>query len=404
MDVEGRNAVLQVSLSQFAIVDGMKKLGTALIALCIITVAFAGCLTLDSSQMGFDSDSVSAPAIVNADVVTIPKPQTLIPPGTGVCLTWNWNITEDIYAGYGGALRLTVNNNDNNGKYYVYSFGLRWDTDQSTFRNCSVYIPPGQSAQLGLLTFNAPSEEGIHSYRTVLKIASWNHCTKAWYDHGEVISEKWRSVVVKSLGNSCEYRVEHNFRPYYNDVNSRVNYGATSEAIEEIKNAQPGEYNTLQVAEAYEWVRNNIAYKSDGDVDYWQSAEETLELRTGDCEDQAILLASIIGALGGNARVNIIQSHAFPTVFVGTTSQDISDVRCSIASYYGLGPNELNVAYMEDDMGYWLVIDTTGFPYAGGIPAQSVPTSASGDWTIKSDYIYPIDATGKTSGFFFGLF
>ena len=114
MDVEGRNAVLQVSLSQFAIVDGMKKLGTALIALCIITVAFAGCLTLDSSQMGFDSDSVSAPAIVNADVVTIPKPQTLTPPGTGVCLTWNWNITEDIYAGYGGALRLTVNNNDNN--------------------------------------------------------------------------------------------------------------------------------------------------------------------------------------------------------------------------------------------------------------------------------------------------
>lgn len=50
--------------------------------------------------------------------------------------------------------------------------------------------------------------------------------------------------------------------------------------------------------------------------DYWQSAEETMNLRQGDCEDFAILAQAILGRLGINSQIAIVkfkglnQSHA----------------------------------------------------------------------------------------------
>lgn len=46
--------------------------------------------------------------------------------------------------------------------------------------------------------------------------------------------------------------------------------------------------NTLD--DINEWIYNNIKYKGEGGTsDIWQYPEETLELKTGDCEDQAFL-------------------------------------------------------------------------------------------------------------------
>ena len=51
-----------------------------------------------------------------------------------------------------------------------------------------------------------------------------------------------------------------------------------------------------------EWVANHIEYVSDQEVhgasDYWQLPAETLALRTGDCEDFAILLCALLRAYG----------------------------------------------------------------------------------------------------------
>jgi predicted transglutaminase-like cysteine proteinase len=56
----------------------------------------------------------------------------------------------------------------------------------------------------------------------------------------------------------------------------------------------------------YSWVGENIVYEFDSDVygteDYWQFPYETLNLKTGDCEDQAFLLASLIRAAGVEAE------------------------------------------------------------------------------------------------------
>jgi len=54
---------------------------------------------------------------------------------------------------------------------------------------------------------------------------------------------------------------------------------------------------------AYYWVSENIRYQYDNQTwgkengDYWQLPSTTLKLRTGDCEDQALLLASLLRAL-----------------------------------------------------------------------------------------------------------
>jgi len=52
------------------------------------------------------------------------------------------------------------------------------------------------------------------------------------------------------------------------------------------------------------------------------------------------------------------------------------------------------MTYLTDDSGYWLVIDTTGFPYAGGLPAKAAPTSSDGEWTVLSSYLVNVDVTG----------
>lgn len=51
-----------------------------------------------------------------------------------------------------------------------------------------------------------------------------------------------------------------------------------------------------------DWVGNNIKYRNDSEVhgsrDYWQLPKETIQRRTGDCEDYAILLCSLLRADG----------------------------------------------------------------------------------------------------------
>jgi len=73
----------------------------------------------------------------------------------------------------------------------------------------------------------------------------------------------------------------------------------------------------------YYWVAYNVRYMSDidrwGEEDYWQLPGTTIQLGTGDCEDQAILLTSLIRAAGvPRERVHLVYGYVYVLgTFVG---------------------------------------------------------------------------------------
>ncbi|HTZ10791.1 MAG TPA: transglutaminase-like domain-containing protein [Candidatus Margulisiibacteriota bacterium] len=56
-----------------------------------------------------------------------------------------------------------------------------------------------------------------------------------------------------------------------------------------------------------QWMQNNIAYKSDwalhGVMEYWQTPQETLTLKAGDCEDAAFLIQALLDEIGISSTV-----------------------------------------------------------------------------------------------------
>jgi hypothetical protein len=60
----------------------------------------------------------------------------------------------------------------------------------------------------------------------------------------------------------------------------------------------PISYDFATLEEAWTYVARNINYKHDTDDEYWQTPSETYTLKTGDCEDKAILLMHLMDRLG----------------------------------------------------------------------------------------------------------
>jgi transglutaminase-like putative cysteine protease len=100
------------------------------------------------------------------------------------------------------------------------------------------------------------------------------------------IKNSWNSKILYWI---IDYRFRKSYR--LSSWLSSFDYTVLSEALKEIPNDDDFD---KQVIHCLRWVKNNITYVSDKiswDVDEkWQSIEETIGLRTGDCEDGAILL------------------------------------------------------------------------------------------------------------------
>lgn len=371
----------------------MKRAATLVIIFAMVSLSFPGCL---SNQItGFTQEDLNLPIAANFsdNPPTLPSPLTSVQPTYNYSL--DWTMTE-VFAYYGGAMELDIRNTGNR-ELFIYGYGFIWFNSTTSYnRSAEVYVHPDERTPLGLLCFSGPLAAEPTMYSITLKIVVRTAAGTAWHDYGEVTAAS-RVVDVHELVPERSYTLEKNVKEYYNKVNSRVNFTAVQDVTAAIISDYPGEYSTLQIAAAFDWVRSEVAYEADVGGDYWQSAEETLTRRAGDCEDQAILIASIVGALGGNARVNIINEHAFPTVFVARDESELNSVRQSLISYYG---TYVTLCFLKDSLGYWLVLDTTGFPYAGGLPATASPSNSSdlNDWTFDdSKWLVTVDATGNVA-------
>ncbi len=68
----------------------------------------------------------------------------------------------------------------------------------------------------------------------------------------------------------------------------------------------------LEIADAiFLWVQDRIAYINDPAGEYFQPAARTLEVGAGDCDDQSILLAAMLGSIGFEPILVILPEHVY---------------------------------------------------------------------------------------------
>ncbi|MEM0448340.1 MAG: transglutaminase domain-containing protein [Methanomassiliicoccales archaeon] len=380
----------------------MRKLLTiVLVIILAAALILAGILFIGFGTFkGFRESDLRAPLYseIERSEGRPPSPHTIVRQETDWGIEWS---IADVYSGFGGILWLSVNN-DGPRSIWVYGVAFTWTGTSTIYeREAAVLCPPDAKTEVGLVAFGVPVSPGIHRYEIWLSVAVKQLTGDAWYDYGR-LKGGTHDIEIKAAGPPLEWQTSRNPTRYYNEVNARISASDVDAVARSIRSQYPGEYNILQVCQAYEWVRRNIAYEEETG-DYWQSAKETLARKAGDCEDHAILLASIILNLGGNARVNIIKAHAFPTVFVGRNASEVERIEDAIESFYYLPKDALRINYLIDEFGYWMVIDTVGYAYAGGLPAESryAISESGGTWTFQSsDYLITVDATGASVGLF----
>jgi len=122
----------------------------------------------------------------------------------------------------------------------------------------------------------------------------------------------------------------------------------------------PGSFNLGQICDIFDFCYENWSYVNDPIArDYYAKASETLKNGlNGDCDDFAILVCSMILAIGGEARISFAfnndDGHAFAEVNIGKTSREEVE-RYLLARY---GKAELN--HKKEGENWWLNLDWWG--------------------------------------------
>lgn len=92
-------------------------------------------------------------------------------------------------------------------------------------------------------------------------------------------------ILILALLFGCDPESDTSSENEYSDWISRETW-----EIESLSIASRGcsTISTFTINSVNDWIGQRVSYKED-DVDYWQTANETIEIGTGDCEDLAIL-------------------------------------------------------------------------------------------------------------------
>jgi hypothetical protein len=143
--------------------------------------------------------------------------------------------------------------------------------------------------------------------------------------------------------------------------------GAAAEAI----SRHPGAYSVNQLIDIYDWTKKNVFYQNVPlDMGMPYSPSETLRTKSGDCKNQAVLVASMIEAVGGSAEVLIVPDckHAFPLAYLGNESNKDIFMK-AVRSHYPAAANQTLHTYKSTDEDnvtvHWVLMDTAGAHYPG---------------------------------------
>jgi transglutaminase-like putative cysteine protease len=188
------------------------------------------------------------------------------------------------------------------------------------------------------------------------------------------------------------YSVYENDKDVYRKVNDLIDPDDPRVAAlaDQVSEGLGNEYNLYWIAALFDWVISELEYQRDpSEGDEWAPPGQTCDSLAGDCEDYAILLASVVEHWGGNAQFYIITKHAFAGVYIGPRTMDVNAVVDALDLYYGTSPY---FSWFVDDLGYWIIADGTSGQYLGGLPYGGVATDNQGGWDIdETEYLYITD-------------
>ncbi len=152
------------------------------------------------------------------------------------------------------------------------------------------------------------------------------------------------------------------------------------EAVAQAISRHPGQFSINQLLDIYDWVHTNVFYHNvplDMYPPYYPN--ETLATASGDCKNQAMLIASMVEAIGGSARVLLVPDchHAFAEVYLGSDA-DVSNLNDAIWAHYpthGKSVNWHTTRGPDNETEYWFIFDTAGGSFPGNTIAECINAS-----------------------------
>lgn len=135
---------------------------------------------------------------------------------------------------------------------------------------------------------------------------------------------------------------------------------------EAVKMRAAGAFNLGQVCNLHDYALKKWGYVNDpARVEYVAKASETIQnQKTGDCDDFAVLMYSLVSAIGGDARIsyacNDYGCHAFAEVYIGD-GESLPEIRNYLAIRYGCSPTEIE-GFRAENGRVWMNLDWFGQP------------------------------------------
>ena len=326
----------------------------------------------DRSDQLIDSEELTVPKVIYEKADRLeekPRSTSTRAPALGIATSYYYT---NFYENNPATIELVVENREDK-PIFIYSYGVQLNNGKFMGQEAGYTIETNEKKSIGFICLDIPEDVDSMDLKIGFGILAQTS-SEQWYDYGTQYLEEISIEVMPAVNETIvEYR--SNEEPLFTITNDKVDPRSENVRALAASGAMeyPGEYNIYQVCSLFDHVKSNIKYMTDPrGEDYWATPDETLKVSAGDCDDSAILLSSLVEAIGGSTRMYFTDTHAFATVYIGKGEVAKENID-AVKKYYGCVP----VYYTTDEYGSWLILDTTSGLYAGDLPAGAVPTDDS---------------------------
>ncbi|MCQ1536339.1 transglutaminase family protein [Methanosarcina sp. KYL-1] len=324
-----------------------------------------------------DPASFTAPAVpAYSPLENEDTPVLRTPRNPGFSLSSKYQ-TAEFFQGGVSYVKVTIKNEGNN-PIFIDRFGLSVNASENLIysEDCGALLAPGEEQCLGVVTAQMPEGEETAKLSIVLWMLASTSEGK-WHEYEPQFMEEF-TADLKPMPEKTSSPYRYNPSYFFETLNRLVEPSEPTvrEKAAEVARTHPGAYNIYQVCALFDKVSKEIEYINDPrGSDVWEPANATLKIGAGDCEDQAILLSSLLEAVGGTTRIYLTDTHAFAAVYIGNGTAATEAAIEGVRAYYG----NVDVYYLTDEYGSWLMLDPTSSFYAGGLPGTTAPTKVQAE-------------------------